>query len=236
MTKIDIFSGFLGAGKTTLIKKLIRHESKNAENAKTLDELGINNFGTRQALSSTGGRLAKLIVRIDENSVSTEKVDIENESNSENDLSQADDSESFSAENIADEQNSDSDKTTCKDKSAAQNIVTDKITLGSEDQDLLKEKEATETFETINDESFIAGKSRSKNRKSNKYIEEKIDFTMAKFYLNQESISDASKLAEAGGATIFHTILSCLLMVSIYVFIMFLMPSILTFINNFLGN
>ena len=89
---------------STLIKKLMRHESKNAENAKTLDELGINNFGTRQALSSTGGRLTKLIVRIDENSVSTEKVDIENESNAENDLSQADDSESFCADKIADEQ------------------------------------------------------------------------------------------------------------------------------------
>ena len=26
MTKIDIFSGFLGAGKTTLIKKLLKEE------------------------------------------------------------------------------------------------------------------------------------------------------------------------------------------------------------------
>ena len=28
MTKIDIFSGFLGAGKTTLIKKLIAEEAR----------------------------------------------------------------------------------------------------------------------------------------------------------------------------------------------------------------
>ena len=30
MTKIDIFSGFLGAGKTTLIKKLINEAYKGA--------------------------------------------------------------------------------------------------------------------------------------------------------------------------------------------------------------
>ena len=29
MTKIDIFSGFLGAGKTTLIKKLIKEHGSN---------------------------------------------------------------------------------------------------------------------------------------------------------------------------------------------------------------
>ena len=29
MTKIDVFSGFLGAGKTTLIKKLIKESFKN---------------------------------------------------------------------------------------------------------------------------------------------------------------------------------------------------------------
>jgi G3E family GTPase len=28
MTKIDIFSGFLGAGKTTLIKKLLKEDLK----------------------------------------------------------------------------------------------------------------------------------------------------------------------------------------------------------------
>ena len=30
MTKVDIFSGFLGAGKTTLIKKLIAEEDKSS--------------------------------------------------------------------------------------------------------------------------------------------------------------------------------------------------------------
>ena len=32
MTKIDIFSGFLGAGKTTLIKKLLKEAYKGEQN------------------------------------------------------------------------------------------------------------------------------------------------------------------------------------------------------------
>ena len=35
MTKIDIVSGFLGAGKTTLIKKLISNEALKDEQGRT---------------------------------------------------------------------------------------------------------------------------------------------------------------------------------------------------------
>ena len=40
MTKIDIFSGFLGAGKTTLIKKLIKEGYKNEKLVLIENEFG----------------------------------------------------------------------------------------------------------------------------------------------------------------------------------------------------
>ena len=40
MTKIDIFSGFLGAGKTTLIKKLISEGYKNEKLVLIENEFG----------------------------------------------------------------------------------------------------------------------------------------------------------------------------------------------------
>ena len=40
MTKIDIFSGFLGAGKTTLIKKLIKEAYKNEKLVLIENEFG----------------------------------------------------------------------------------------------------------------------------------------------------------------------------------------------------
>ena len=40
MTKIDIFSGFLGAGKTTLIKKLIKEGYKNEQLVLIENEFG----------------------------------------------------------------------------------------------------------------------------------------------------------------------------------------------------
>ena len=45
MTKIDIFSGFLGAGKTTLIKKLIK-EAYAGEKVVLIE----NEFGDRKSV------------------------------------------------------------------------------------------------------------------------------------------------------------------------------------------
>ena len=42
MTKIDIFSGFLGAGKTTLIKKLIKESYKGEKLVLIAQTLGLN--------------------------------------------------------------------------------------------------------------------------------------------------------------------------------------------------
>ena len=47
MSKIDIISGFLGAGKTTLIKKLIAEAYQNENIVLKANELGeIGNDGT----------------------------------------------------------------------------------------------------------------------------------------------------------------------------------------------
>ena len=43
MTRIDIFSGFLGAGKTTLIRKLI---AEAYQGEKLVRSLGVSVFGT----------------------------------------------------------------------------------------------------------------------------------------------------------------------------------------------
>ena len=40
MTKIDVFSGFLGAGKTTLIKKLLREALDRSEERRVGKECG----------------------------------------------------------------------------------------------------------------------------------------------------------------------------------------------------
>ena len=67
------------------------------------------------------------------------------------------------------------------------------------------------------------------------YKEEKIDFSSAKFYIHENAIDEAKKLTETNGPTVINTALYCVLMLAVYVFVMFLMPSILTLINNILG-
>ena len=58
MTKIDIFSGFLGAGKTTLIKKLIK-EAYAGEKLVLIE----NEFGE---IGIDGGFLAEAGIKINE--------------------------------------------------------------------------------------------------------------------------------------------------------------------------
>lgn len=135
-------------GNTRLIKRLQRLEATNEENAKTLDELNLNNFNSRQTLSGSG-RISKIISR-----VGAEKM------------------------------------------------------------------------------SYEEYKAAIKNKD---YREEKINFKEARFYINEDGIDEATRIAESNNTSPINTVLYCILMVTIYVFIMFLMPSILTLINNFLG-
>ena len=61
MTKIDIFSGFLGAGKTTLIKKLITDAYKGEQLVLIENEFG--------EIGIDGGFLADAGIRINEHTV-----------------------------------------------------------------------------------------------------------------------------------------------------------------------
>ena len=58
MTKIDIFSGFLGAGKTTLIKKLIAEAYKGEQLVLIENEFG--------EIAIDGGFLMESGIRINE--------------------------------------------------------------------------------------------------------------------------------------------------------------------------
>ena len=135
-------------GNSRLIKKLLRYDSTNEENAKTLDELGLNNFNSRLSLSGSG-RISKLVLRLGAKEMSYEEY-----------------------------------TAAIKDK---------------------------------------------------KYKEEKIDFKTAKFYLNESSLEEAKRISETNSSSLINTVLLCVLMITFYVLIMFLMPSILTLINNILG-
>ena len=71
--------------------------------------------------------------------------------------------------------------------------------------------------------------------KSKDYEEEKIDFETARFYIKDDAKDQAKRISESNTTSVLNTVLFCVLLVTIYVFIMFLMPSILTFLNNILG-
>lgn len=47
MTKVDIISGFFGAGKTTLIKQLLKNISKNEKIILIENEIGEENIDTQ---------------------------------------------------------------------------------------------------------------------------------------------------------------------------------------------
>lgn len=133
---------------TRLIKKLLRYESLNEENAKTLTDLGINNAITRSTLMGSS-RIAKIISRVGAIQMTYE-----------------------------------------------------------------------EYVEAIKDK---------------KYKEEKIDFNTASFYISEENYEEAVSFTEADTTSPLNTALLCLLMTAIYVFLMFLMPSILSIIDGMLA-
>ncbi len=148
MVVTTIIFNYRTEGNSRLIKKLLRYESTCEENAKTLGELGLDNFNSRLTLSGNS-RINKIISRVG------------------------------------------AKKMTYEEYTAAV--------------------------------------------KSKEYKEEKINFETAKFYINEDGLESAKRISETNNTSLINTVLMCVLMVTIYVFIMFLMPSILTLINNILG-
>ncbi len=73
-------------------------------------------------------------------------------------------------------------------------------------------------------------------KETRRSLKEKIDFTTAKFYVKDQNSTDTRTLLDARGATLLHTVLFSVLVVSIYICLMLLMPEILTLINNSLAN
>ncbi len=65
--------------------------------------------------------------------------------------------------------------------------------------------------------------------------DEKIDFSCAKFYLREEGTERTTQILEAGAPTVLNTVLLCVLVFSVFVCISFILPHILTLINNYLG-
>lgn len=64
---------------------------------------------------------------------------------------------------------------------------------------------------------------------------DKIDFSLSKFYLKDEQGEDTENILDKKNSSLLNTILMCVLLVSIYTILLFLMPDILEFINSLLG-
>ena len=72
MTKIDIFSGFLGAGKTTLIKKLIKEAFAGQQVVLIENEFGEIGIDNSQ-LNSFGFSLSRANLLMSLNSISAQQ-------------------------------------------------------------------------------------------------------------------------------------------------------------------
>ena len=66
-------------------------------------------------------------------------------------------------------------------------------------------------------------------------LDEKIDFSTARFYLKDPESQDTKNILEKNSSSLLNTVLMCVLMVAIYTILLFLMPDILSFINSLLG-
>lgn len=71
--------------------------------------------------------------------------------------------------------------------------------------------------------------------KSKKFKEEKIDFSDARFYINKENLEDAQKIVDVPMPSIINTLLFCILLIAVYIFIILLIPELLTLINNIIS-
>lgn len=144
-----ILIGFRKAGMARVVKSLLRHEAKGEESAMSLDELKINTYAARLALSSQSGRLAKVISRV-----------------------------------------------------GAPNY----------------------TYE-----EYVA------LTKQKGFKEEKIDFATAKFYIEESKTDEAKRIYDRSDSPMFHTILTCVLLVALYTCLLFAMPGLLSFLSSLIS-
>ena len=84
--------------------------------------------------------------------------------------------------------------------------------------------------ETLSYEEYI------KLTRNKKYKEERLDFTSARFYLREEMIGRSRHIVEVGTTSMLNAVLFAILLISVYICLSLLMPDILNFINNMLGN
>lgn len=68
--------------------------------------------------------------------------------------------------------------------------------------------------------------------KSKEFREEKIDFSKSKFYINENSIADAQRIAEMKNSSLLNTILICVLITIVVISLIICMPEILYYINS----
>ncbi len=83
-------------------------------------------------------------------------------------------------------------------------------------------------------------KSRKKSGSTNENImptlDERIDFSSARFYLKDKGSLETRNILDQRRVSLLNTALFCILAFAVYVILMFLMPDILSFINNISEN
>jgi len=157
--------GYRKAGISRVVKALLRHEAKNEESAKTLDELKINSPSVRTVLSATEGRLAKIISRVGATRYTYE-----------------------------------------------------------------------EYIEAMKKPKGKTADDAKNNEKSHSPLtEEKVDFATARFYIAEDKIEEAKSIFDRSDSPMLHTVLTCVLLISLYTCILFAMPGILEVVNAFLS-
>ncbi len=72
-------------------------------------------------------------------------------------------------------------------------------------------------------------------KKSDSFKKEKINYNEAKLYLNPDSLSKAQKIVDIPTPSIINTLLFCVFLIAIYIYIVLIIPELLTFINNSLA-
>lgn len=64
---------------------------------------------------------------------------------------------------------------------------------------------------------------------------EKVDFASAEFYIRPDKQDEARNIIENYGASMYRTVLYCVMVIAVYVCLMLFMPEILTLINDAIG-
>ncbi len=70
---------------------------------------------------------------------------------------------------------------------------------------------------------------------SKKYKNDKIDFTQARFYISKEGSERAGRILDIGAPTVLNTILFSVLILAIFICLTFLMPGLMSILNDYLG-